>query len=62
MLVLFRDIMAFEEGINLVWVLILALAIVAVMIMFYVHFRPQIEGGWLYALIKAIQWLLTPVV
>jgi len=54
--------MPFEEGINMVWVIIIALMILIVMIGFYIYFRPSIEGGWLTGIINAIKSLLQPVV
>jgi len=54
--------MAFEEGINMVFVLVLALAILIVMIGFYIYFRPSVQGGWISNLINAFKWLLTPIV
>jgi hypothetical protein len=54
--------MPFEEGITMVWVIIIALLIVLVMIGFLVYLEPKIEGGWLTGLIDAIKFWLQPVV
>ena len=46
--------MAFEEGIGLVWYLVIGLAILAVVIGFYVLFQPSPEGGPITNLVDAL--------
>jgi len=53
--------MAVEEGTNLVWYLILILALTISMIGFYVYLRPSTQGGWFLSLANALKWLLNPV-
>lgn len=54
--------MGFEAGVDMVWVLLFALAIIATMIGFYIFFRPNVEMGWLSGLINAVKWLIMPPV
>ena len=52
--------MAFEEGVNMIWILLFALALIATMIGFYVFFRPNVEMGWLTSLVNSVKWLIIP--
>ena len=54
--------MAFEAGINLAWILILSLAVLIVMIGFYLFFRVGVQGGWLSGIASALKWLVNPPV
>jgi len=54
--------MAFEEGVNMAWYIVLALILLIVMIGFYVFFRPSVQGGWFANLVAALKWWLTPPV
>ena len=55
--------MAFEEGISLVWAVILGLAITTTVIGFLLYMRgPTIQTAWLSGLVTAMKWLITPPV
>ena len=49
--------MPFEEGLNLMWVLVIGLAFLAVIIAFYVLFQPSVEGGFFTNLANALTQL-----
>jgi len=52
--------MAFEEGVDMAWLIIFAVIILLVMIGFYAFFRPGIQGGWISNIVSAFKWLLNP--
>lgn len=54
--------MAFEEGINMAWVIVLSLAVIIIMIGFFLFFRPSVAGGLLSNLVSALKFLTQPVV
>lgn len=54
--------MAFEEGIDLALIVGIALAVIIVMISFFLFFRPHVEGGWFTSIAAALKWLALPPV
>ena len=49
--------MAFEAGFDLAWVLIIGLAVLVVMLAFYVLLQPSVEGGFFTNLANALTQL-----
>jgi hypothetical protein len=54
--------MAFEGGVDMIWVIIISLAVTASIIAFFVYFRPSVETGPLSYLASAVSWFLKPVI
>ncbi len=50
--------MAFEENVKILILIIFGIAIIAVMIGFWIFFRPQVEGGWLGFLFNALREII----
>jgi hypothetical protein len=51
-----------EDVMRLVLALAFSLAILLVMIMFFMGFNINIKGGWITALVDAIRFLFKPIV
>ena len=50
----------FEVGVDMMWILIATLALILIMLGFYIFMRPGVQGGWMTSFVQTLKWLVMP--